>query len=241
MNKIIALALSIVMSVSMTSAGQQPNTNENVANTAIVETANTNSTIVRRIGAPILPFGPLVVGQIENVANRIIELRDYEDVETESENAESTEGKQVYLPSLFRMTGYWRFTENGLKYVRYPISLPMYKRPHIVMNNNSIDTEANETEVAEDSVQSEDVTSNESLPQTGPSQNTETNTESQKDYVDNSTTEATQPTVKEENTPVVTTPVETKAMRRTHMHSSKGTIVLPRIANMDARTFSAAA
>lgn len=152
MTRFIALALSVVMSLSMTSAGAKP-TNETNSNSVAAVATTFADTRIARIGAPILPYGPLIVGYVDDIISKYINQTIVDDGGAAVEDDDSDTGSDIaklYYPYTH---GRWVFTDNGPKYVPYLIHPPMYRRllderlRNMLKANDDVSDSATETDI----------------------------------------------------------------------------------------------
>lgn len=140
MTRFIALALSIVMSLSMTSASAKPEPKNTEIST--VAAVGNYTTRFARIGAPILPYGPLIVNYLDDIIDKYVERVNMDDAGDETEDSDEENVVKPVRP--FYMTrGHWVFTKDGPRYVPFLIHPPMYRPWLERFNDNLIGGESN--------------------------------------------------------------------------------------------------
>ena len=140
MTRFIALALSVVMSLSMTSASAKPEPKNTDIST--VATVGNYTTRFSRIGAPILPYGPLIVNYLDDIIGKYIERVNMDSAGDETEDAAEEDVVKPVRP-FYMNRGRWVFTKDGPRYVPFLIHPPMYRPWLERFNDNLIGGESN--------------------------------------------------------------------------------------------------
>lgn len=143
MTRFIALALSVVMSFSMTSASAKPEPKN--AEISTVAAVGNYTTRFARIGAPILPYGPLIVNYLDDIIDKYVDRVNMDSADEEAEDTEDTNEENVVSPvrPLYTTRGHWVFTKDGPRYVPFLIRPPMYRPWLERLNDNLIGGESN--------------------------------------------------------------------------------------------------
>ena len=127
MTRFIALALSVVMSLSMTSASAKPEPKNTEIST--VAAVGNYTTRFARIGAPILPYGPLIVNYLDDILGKYVERVNMDSAGDETEN-EAEENIVKPVRPFYMTRGHWVFTKDGPRYVPFLPGYPVSRVRH---------------------------------------------------------------------------------------------------------------